>query len=131
MCFRVKHGLQVVILKTITQHATILAVADPGFPVGGVGLVEWSQGSYVSKISCVKTKKSGPLRGRAQRTDVPDISTSLGSGSSNPSIVVQKYNFRSANDNDRIGTLRRARRLRLLDPTLTLLWPEERFSTTH
>ena len=35
------------------------AVADPGFPVGGVD----SQGGYVSKILYVKTKEFGPLGG--------------------------------------------------------------------
>ena len=42
------------------------AVADPGFPVGGVNLVGGGvdfQGSYVWKILYVKTKESGSLGG--------------------------------------------------------------------
>ena len=48
------------------------AVADPGFPIGGVDIVEGgtnSRGCYVSKNLYVKTKESGPLGGR-----VPDTS---------------------------------------------------------
>ena len=40
-----------------------LAVADPGFPIEGVGLVGEGVDSYVSKILYVKTKKSGPMGG--------------------------------------------------------------------
>ena len=36
------------------------SVTDPGFPVGGVNLVD-SRGGYVSKILYVETKESGPL----------------------------------------------------------------------
>ena len=47
-----------------------MAVADPGFPVGGGGvdLVRGAvdpRGGYVSKILHVKTKESGPVGGRA------------------------------------------------------------------
>ena len=43
-----------------------LAVADPGFPVGGRGPRRagmHSQGGYVSQILYVKTTESGPLVG--------------------------------------------------------------------
>ena len=44
-----------------------LAVADPGFPVGGavdlVGGAVDPRGGYVSKILHVKMKESGPVRG--------------------------------------------------------------------
>ena len=45
-----------------------MSVADPGFPIGGVDLVEDvdSQGDYISRILYVKTKESGPL-GRGAR----------------------------------------------------------------
>ena len=43
-----------------------LAVADPGFPIGGgvdvVGGV-YSQGGYILESLYVKTKESGPVRG--------------------------------------------------------------------
>ena len=42
-----------------------IAVADPGFPVGGD--VD-SRGGYVLKILYVETKESGPLGGRAPGT---------------------------------------------------------------
>ena len=43
-------------------------MADPGFPVGDVGLVGVdSQGSYISKILYVKTKEFGPLGGACAR----------------------------------------------------------------
>ena len=47
-----------------------VAVADPGFPVGGVDLVGGidSRGGYVSKISYVETKESGPLGRRVPGT---------------------------------------------------------------
>ena len=35
------------------------ALADPGFPVGGVD----SRGGYVSKLLYIETKESGPFRG--------------------------------------------------------------------
>ena len=37
-----------------------IAVADPGFPVGG-GVD--SQGGYISKILCAEMKESGPFGG--------------------------------------------------------------------
>ena len=41
-------------------------MADPGFPIGGMDLIEGgmdSQGGYVLKILYVKMKESGPLWG--------------------------------------------------------------------
>ena len=42
------------------EQKVLLAVADPGFPVGG-GVDSW--GGYVSQILYVKKKESGPLGG--------------------------------------------------------------------
>ena len=41
-----------------------IAVADPGFPVGGGAN---SRGGYVLKNLCVKTKESGPVGGARRR----------------------------------------------------------------
>ena len=52
----------------------MIAVADPGFPVGGVDLVGGgvnSRGSYVSKILYVKTKESRPLGEGVRRARPP------------------------------------------------------------
>ena len=48
-----------------------IAVADPGFPLGGRGPRKGgmdSQGGYVSKILYVETKESGPLGACAWHT---------------------------------------------------------------
>ena len=49
------------------KNASLISVADPGFPVGGHGPrrdggVD-SRGGYVSKILYVEMKESGPLGG--------------------------------------------------------------------
>ena len=51
----------------------LVAVADPGFPVGGDNLVGsvYYRGGYVSKILYVETKESGPLRGGGCAGHVP------------------------------------------------------------
>ena len=56
-------GISPVFYDHMSFVTKIIAVADPGFPVGGGGVD--SRGSYVSKILYVKTKESGPLGGRA------------------------------------------------------------------
>ena len=64
--FRLKWNAR--ISKDLYPHGFIIflstvAVADPGFPIGGINLVggvhSWS--GYVSKILYVETKESGPL----------------------------------------------------------------------
>ena len=57
--------------KESAQMVSDEAVANPGFPVGGVDLVGGdvdSWGGYVLKILYVKTKESGPIGGRAPGT---------------------------------------------------------------
>ena len=52
-----------------------VAVADPGFPVGGgvdlIGGAVDPRGGYVSKILHVKTKESGPMGGGARAGRAP------------------------------------------------------------
>ena len=46
------------------MYVITIAVANPGFPLGGVDLVGGgidSRGSYISKIVYVEMKESGPL----------------------------------------------------------------------
>ena len=56
------------LLQFYFTFRNLKAVADPGFPVGGLeprkGGMD-SRGGYVSKILYVKTKESGPLGGGA------------------------------------------------------------------
>ena len=65
-------GLHLSLFSSVYSH---IAVADPGFPVGGgVDLVRGAvdpRGGYVSKILHVKMKESGPVGGGARRARPP------------------------------------------------------------
>ena len=68
-----------------------LAVADPGFPVGGgVDLVRGAvdpRGGYVLKILHVKMKESGPVGGGGRAPGAPPLDPPM------PSVSHQPYHL--------------------------------------
>ena len=68
---RIKRGMRI----SEGQIIRAIAVADPGFPVGGGVDLVWGamdpRGGYVSKILHVKMKESGPVGGGACRARPP------------------------------------------------------------